>query len=938
MKPSRPLGQACLLCARGLGTLALWILWLALTLLLAFQLYIVTRRELAVPDFLLRRAERQIADAGFRVSFARTTFDPDGRVLLEDVRLSLPEYAEPILAARAIYVALNPWALAIGTFDPREVRIIDASATIPAMLSASGRDYAIVSDLHATLRPADKEVAIAQFTARIAGIPVSAHGVIPPLRRARIEPETPLAEIVSMQFPRWSRQAAALAEQLQAFEAPALEIEFTPAHGRGAVAAATLLARSLTLNTPLAAQAHGLRIVTRVSLVDLTPTASAFELGADELRLPLQATARDVRAVLAGGFRPGGYEFVPRELNVAAGAVEAFGFTATAVSAQLLPQPLPQLDAVLSARVLGAPLAVRGRADFAQRTATLQFNGAVSPDALAPIDDRVPADLRRFFAFEALDVETGELQLGPGWKFRKLGTRVSLRGVNARGVTLERAGATLEVGPHRLHAPEAHARIGENFARGSYEQDLRTRQFRFLLDGQLRPLAISGWFRDWWERFFRQFEFPAAPPVASVDVQGVWRDRWRTSVFVAADADRPVVRGGAFDRVRTRLFVRPGFVDAHELLASAGPGLARGTFAHFADPVTRRWQRFDIDLVSTVPLQLAAKVTPPVVTELLGQFEFARPPTVKLTGRFDSADAPGGAHQQAQVEAGSEGGFRFKGFPLEDVSFTAVVRDDEIVLDHIAGRLGGGAASGRAQIRGAGPARRVGFDMTVKGASLGQAAAALQEFTAARQHRPPEPPGKYVKEKASVRLDLAAAAEGFYSDPFSFQGNGNASLEGDDIGEIALLGALSDLLRFTALRFTTARGSFKIDGAQLAFSELHVRGPSAAIDAHGEYRLDRQQLDFNARLFPFQESGNLLKSVVGVVLTPFSNVFEVKLTGSLEKPQWAFVIGPTNLLRSLSPEGTDSLPPGTSPLLTPPPASPPPPPAATPQPPPSPQS
>jgi hypothetical protein len=36
------------------------------------------------------------------------------------------------------------------------------------------------------------------------------------------------------------------------------------------------------------------------------------------------------------------------------------------------------------------------------------------------------------------------------------------------------------------------------------------------------------------------------------------------------------------------------------------------------------------------------------------------------------------------------------------------------------------------------------------------------------------------------------------------------------------------------------------------------------------------------------------------VLTPFANVLEVKLTGTLDKPSWSFVNGPTNFLRNLA--------------------------------------
>lgn len=279
---------------------------------------------------------------------------------------------------------------------------------------------------------------------------------------------------------------------------------------------------------------------------------------------------------------------------------------------------------------------------------------------------------------------------------------------------------------------------------------------------------------------------------------------------------------------------------------------------------------------------------------------------------------------------------RFHHFPLYDVSFSAGVTEQEILVDRLNARFGGGNVTAHARIAQLGARPRLGFDVNLKSASLGQVATALEEFFAFNQARAPGAPGKFIQEKANVQLDLAASGEGEYANPYSFRGDGHAVLAGAEIGEVSLLGALSELFTFTALRFTSARANFKIQGAQLVFPEIALRGENSAIDAHGTYALDRRELDFNAKVFPFQESGNLIKSVVGAVLTPLSNALEVKLKGTLQKPEWSFVIGPTNFLRSLAAEPRDDerakpAEPGTPAT----PAAQPPPPAATEPPPPT---
>ena len=66
----------------------------------------------------------------------------------------------------------------------------------------------------------------------------------------------------------------------------------------------------------------------------------------------------------------------------------------------------------------------------------------------------------------------------------------------------------------------------------------------------------------------------------------------------------------------------------------------------------------------------------------------------------------------------------------------------------------------------------------------------------------------------------------------------------------------------------------------------------------------------------------MIKSVVGAVLTPLSAVLEVKLAGTLEKPSWSLVMGPTNLLRSITDSPADRKTTAPEPAATPSPSPP----------------
>ncbi|HYP17100.1 MAG TPA: AsmA-like C-terminal region-containing protein, partial [Opitutus sp.] len=458
----------------------------------------------------------------------------------------------------------------------------------------------------------------------------------------------------------------------------------------------------------------------------------------------------------------------------------------------------------------------------------------------------------------------------------------------------------IEFDGHRFVARDAVAVVGENEAHGSFEQDLVSREFRFLLDGRLRPLAIGGWFREWWPGFFNNFEFPLAPPNASVDVRGRWGVGHETTVFVFAESMSPLVRGAQLDYARTLIFIRPNFLDGLEVFGTRGAGEVRGAFTRHIELPGYRWREMNIALTSTLDLQTGAKLLGPELGARLQPFVFESPPRVSVAARFDGPGSAAGPRQNMRIEAQSTGAFSFHDFPARNLAFDAVLRDDELTLERVEASVADGTLSGNAKLWGPEGGRRLGFDASLRGASLGLAVTTVSQYAARRRGSESAGAEKILPGKNNVRLDLALSAEGGFDDPFSYRGNGNAALEGAGLGEVRLLGLLSALLDFTALRFTSARAEFKVEGPTIVFPSVNVTGANAAIHAHGDYSLRERQLSFNARIYPFEESNSLLQSVVGAVLTPLSTVLEVKLTGALDDPKWAFVIGPTNLLRSLT--------------------------------------
>src|SRR3990172_5276620 len=88
-----------------------WTSWLALCVLLFVLGWIAVRRQLPVPDYLLRRGEQRLAESGVIARFVQVVVDPGGRIVVGGLRLYATGQDEPLVESRAALAQLDPWFL-----------------------------------------------------------------------------------------------------------------------------------------------------------------------------------------------------------------------------------------------------------------------------------------------------------------------------------------------------------------------------------------------------------------------------------------------------------------------------------------------------------------------------------------------------------------------------------------------------------------------------------------------------------------------------------------------------------------------------------------------------------------------------------------------------------------------------------------------------------
>jgi len=901
--------QGLKLCRYCLACFCCWTLWLGLLGLLGFQVYTAATKQMPVPTFLLHSLERQLARADITAQLGKTRFDPTGQIVIEDLRLSLPEFSEPVAQIGSVYIQLDPWALLTRRFKAESLRASDLALYIPAPLSGSGTREPLLEHAEIALSTRDHELEIDQLSAHLGGLIIAVQGNVdtrPLLHRDKRQEGTLLsAELFAHYYPQLCRRLGEFAQWTSGLSEARLQLDLSHSSTVGAVARFTLIGNGYEapedFGLPFALTQF--RATTTIPLRSEEPTPAEIALEIDSLTLPLNAllplaqntvarapelTERKIELVglhakLLGQVDTSRLHF---SADAAEAELRALHFAAaTPVTAQNLTlraelDAWPTLHAQALLQIDSAPLNLSCTINTAEHAAVIRASEQFPPKLLTLISEWSGADIERFLALSTPPTIDLEARFSEG-SFLSLEGDIDARGLFAHGVTFDQIGGHIRLADGRFDAPVAYARLDNNHAHGSYHHDLATRDFRFLLNGQLNPPDIAAWFRPWWSKFWDNFNFPQTPPAASVDVQGRWGAPQYSRVFVYADAHQATINGAALEHVRTRIYVRPNYYDAMEVAVRYGTQSARGSFTRHNDPTTKQLARQDFAFTSSLDLEHIGALSGPEVQAAIAPFHFAEPIALEATGYIAAHGA-----RRFNLHGRTSGDFSFYDFPLNGLNFTAFVDGNTLLVDSLSAGLAGGSVSGRLRLQGKDDAQTLGFDLSLAQAKFYRWTSIVGEYLARRRGEEPPP---NVEKNTNVTIALDVSAEGSPQDALSFIGSGNMELKGRGLGQIHLFGQLSELLSFTSLNFNQLLTSFSIEREKLVFPEVNITGSNSAVTASGHYAMDRGNLDFRARVNPFGESKFILKSIVGLMLTPVSNVLEVRLTGPLDNPQWSFL-------------------------------------------------
>lgn len=915
-----------------MGTIACWALWIALSVVLAVQAYILLAHELPVPPFVLRAIESHLAAANLAADFSRAQFDPSGRLLLENSRLRTRVFDDPILTARSLYIRKSVWSILAGHPMPDEIRAEGAVLQLPAPLSPSGTPAPLLEDICLTFRLERNLVIVDQLTFRVANLNVFARGTyqLPAQTADSADPAAIIGQVLQI-----GREFARRLDRLESLEHPTLSLRFEYRPELGNMVDARLTADSVRLPDAQGLSLEQLVASTTLQLDQLRTRPARIVIAFDHLAGRDDVVVEKVRGVLHS-------DLTFDRQTLPAHARADLAIQRVAAFDEQLDSPILHLDwqstrplrATLHTRVHGTAFTLQADADLRQRTAELVFDGRVPPDLVDAVLPKRSPKLAPYFVFtDPFDVHA-ETTFTSGWQFYNLRSRVRAERLNSHGVPVTLARGRIDVDHEgNFLAYDAIARIGQNYGRGSYFMNFRSWDYRFLLAGQLQPVAISGWFRsDWWTKFWEtNFEFTQAP-TADVDVRGNWRDATKSLYYGDTDAVGARVLGADFDAAHAIVFVRPNFSHAFDLRVTRAHGAqtASGWFKRSSDPVTHELRRMDFDLRGVLDPDTLRHLGHETAVSLLKPWTFNQLPSIQFSGHTNYV-ADGKAVPELKFTGSVDGGMTYEKFPLESLEVTGGVSGEEVRLDQIKIGVAGGKGTGKAWFNGTPGARRLGFDYYIENADLVRGIRAMHEFEVARGNISPQssPNRELLKRASGGKLQFAISAQGDPDNLNSFNGNGNFQLAGAELGEVHLFGLLSQLLsglslNFSSLKLDTLRASYKLANGSAHFPDVRISGPTALIEGVGDYHLNERTLDFSAKFRPYEENRNPLTAVLGLVVNPLASIVDLRLTGPIEKPKWSFsLLGGGNRPAANTPAATPT-PAPNAPKTTPEPANTPP--------------
>lgn len=436
---------------------------------------------------------------------------------------------------------------------------------------------------------------------------------------------------------------------------------------------------------------------------------------------------------------------------------------------------------------------------------------------------------------------------------------------------------------------------------GDVYQNLKNFDYRFLLTGRVRPMAIAHFMEKWWTEVFSDFSFKEGKfPYADISVAGRWGEPEYIYVFGSANADGGMRNGVEFEKARLDVWVNPSHISILNLYVANGDRVLTGALDWtYPEHKLTRYAVNKVFANSTLNKRELIAMGGDRVKDVVKILDFTEPPTIKLKLFMPNPALGGDVKDSANLQYFSPGLTRASKFDLQNLKFSAYALGDDIEINRAEFDFGGGSGKGDIKLSKVDSRDWFSASVSLNGANQYTFVETLQSLGDSSDGQGSEPIEESYRKGS---IFGGAEIEGFMDDAKSLKGSGNIRLENEDLAAIHLFGAISRVadamhIPLGSFDMRSALSSFELSDGSVSLPNLKIFGDTAIVTGNAKYDFLSGDILAKAIFAPFAAVKLPILSQIVSLADPLLSVVQIDISGKFENPDISLSIKPLNLFK-----------------------------------------
>ena len=874
-----------------------------------------------VPNFVMERIRSKLLENGIVFEIADIKINFRGYLGFKKLDLRFVEDEKPFLTAENVVIGFRPWELLGENAGISSVKAGNINLYSPAAASPTGKRMPILSNLYVSANRFWEHWNVRLLKGNLGALKFLAHGSVELSHLKFGSGEKHLAaKSVRAQYYEYSRQIAVMQQKLSGIEEPFITMQLDSSE-------------DFPLRFDILYFSNGLRYSLEHEL-ELGPHSLQGGIGLDDSWNPhaIKPARVQIDSVRYGDFvqtqlidiqaRWDSQSMIEAPTYAACFVydIESYGLDFESLVAVYHEQRPYPISTQLSINHGSNWLELSGDISLEDKTAQVFFDSHWNPmfffDA-KPIKDAIDTSK---ISFKGAPKWTGTAYFGPGWKFDKVDFSLDTQAFRYETldvVALHTEGTYKEqqiwLWDTAIHTPRYTVT-------GTYWQNLKNSSYRFLLDGNLAPLDISFIVdEDWWPELWHEFKFGKELPAASIDLRGRYAGgmayKW---MFGYVHLPECTYRGVPIESATAYLWQLPTILDLLDLYVKTEGHTALVNLQWHNVPHGEDHYSLGISGAGNIPFRQLAKIVPEA-EEYSQLFDTDTPPSLRLSALGYGADSDRNGQLYINFYCNYTEPVVFEGVNFDSLQFQGFSTPYIVDLPLITMGLADGTAHGNAILfkhEDADPSLQFSAALKdAKGDLLMAAIPFLHEDNTKKDSdkskdaksdngddaKSEDADAKKKKKKKSLGIvDFSISGDGTIGDIDSFRGAGKLLIKKGHLGKLNLFGGLLSFMSSVGIDlgtvvFTGVKTDFIWKDGFIHLPNGEIYGPTARIDANGNYDIDDQDLDFLLTIHPLGSFSIPVLAQLLDALSPLANTIQIKLKGTIDKPDWSVDFTPLNI-------------------------------------------